>query len=38
MQYNGGIIDNPPVAADDWLISNDFYFEAGKEYKFSFKI
>lgn len=37
MQYNGGIIDNPPVAADDWLISHDFYFEAGKQYKFTFQ-
>lgn len=38
MQYNGGIIDNPPVAADDWFISHDFELEAGKEYKGTFKV
>lgn len=37
MSYNGGIIDNPPVAADDWLISHDFYLETGKTYKGTFK-
>lgn len=38
MQYNGGVIDNPPVAADDWFISHDFELEAGKEYKGTFKV
>lgn len=38
MQYNGGVIDNPPVPADDWLISHDFQLEAGKEYKGTFKV
>lgn len=36
MEYNGGTSYNPFGPADDWLISHDFYLEAGKSYKGTF--
>lgn len=36
MEYNGGTYSTQFGPADDWLISHDFYLEAGKSYKGTF--
>lgn len=36
IQFNGGW--NTPEPSDDWIISHDFIFEAGKEYKGTFDV